>query len=158
VRREETAGHSRGADRLEVAVGHAVELRQDLFARCGRRLPVDLLLAGGATVGDHRLDLGVLPRVEDLEGEILELPLHGMDSEPVGEWRVDLECLLGLLHLLLPAEVLDRAHVVQPVGELDQDHAHVLRHRHDHLAIVLRLRLLAALEADPGELGDTLDE
>ena len=119
---------------------------------------LDLLLAVGAAVGDHRLDLGVLARVEDLEREILELPLDGVDTEPVGERRVDLERLLRLLHLLLLAEVLDRAHVVEPVGELDQDHAHVLRHRHDHLAVVLGLRLLAALEADPGELGDALDE
>ena len=119
---------------------------------------LDLLLAVGAAVGDHRLDLGVLARVEDLEREILELPLDGVDTEPVGERRVDLERLLRLLHLLLLAEVLDRAHVVEPVGELDQDHAHVLRHRHDHLAVVLRLRLLAALEADPGELGDAFDE
>ena len=119
---------------------------------------LDLLLAVGAAVGDHRLDLGVLARVEDLEREILELPLDGVDAEPVGERRVDLERLLRLLHLLLLAEVLDRAHVVEPVGELDQDHAHVLRHRHDHLAVVLRLRLLAALEADPGQLGDALDE
>jgi hypothetical protein len=53
--------------------------------------------------------------------------------EPVRERRVDLERLLRLLHLLLLAQVLDRAHVVQPVGELDQDDADVLRHRHDHL-------------------------
>ena len=55
-------------------------------------------------------------------------------------------------------EVLDRAHVVEAVGELDQDHAHVLRHRHDHLAVVLGLRLLAALELDPRQLRDALDE
>ena len=47
---------------------------------------------------------------------------------------------------------------MEPVGELDQDHAHVLRHRHDHLPVVLGLRLLAALEADPRQLGDALDE
>ena len=34
----------------------------------------------------------------------------------------------------------------------------VLRHRHDHLAVVLRLGLLAALEVDPGQLRDALDE
>ena len=65
---------------------------------------------------------------------------------------------MRLLHLLLLAEVLDRAHVVEPVGELDQDHADVLRHRHDHLAVVLGLGLLAALERDPRQLRDALDE
>ena len=81
-----------------------------------------------------------------------------MDAEPVRERRVDLERLLRLLHLLLLAEVLDRPQVVEAVGELDQDHADVLRHRHDHLPVVLRLRLLAALEAGARQLGDALDE
>ena len=90
--------------------------------------------------------------------QILELPLERVDAEPVRERRVDLERLLRLLHLLLLAEVLDRAHVVQPVGELDQDDADVLRHRDDHLAVVLGLGLLAALEAGPRQLRDALDE
>ena len=111
-----------------------------------------------APVGDHRLDLRVLARVEDLEREILELPLERVDPEPVRERRVDLERLLRLLHLLLLAEVLDRAHVVEPVGELDQDDPDVLGHRHDHLPVVLGLRLLAARELDPRQLRDALDE
>ena len=85
--------------------------------------------------------------MERLEREVLELPLHLVDPEPVRERRVHLERLAGLLHLLLLAEVLDRAQVVEPVGELDQDDADVLGHRHDHLPVVLRLGLLAALEA-----------
>ncbi len=129
----------------------------EILLQLGRSL-LDLRLAVGATIGDHRLDLGVLARMEDLEREILELPLDGVDAEAVRERRVHLERLLGLLHLLLLAEVLDRAHVVEPVCELDQDHPHVLRHRHDHLAVVLGLRLLAALEGDPGQLRDALDE
>ena len=78
--------------------------------------------------------------------------------EPVRERRVDLERLLRLAHLGLLALVLDRAHVVEPVGELDQDDADVLRHRDDHLAVVLGVGLLAGLEARPGQLGDALDE
>ena len=115
-------------------------------------------LAVGTLVGDHRADLRVLARVQDREREILELPLEGVDTEPVRERRVDLERLLRLPHLRLLALVLDRAHVVEPVGELDQDDAHVLRHRDDHLPVVLGLGLLAALEARPGQLRDALDE
>ena len=117
-----------------------------------------VLLAVGAPLGDHRLDLVVLARMEGLEGEILELPLQRVDSEPVRERRVDLERLAGLLHLLLLAQVLDRAQVVKPVGELDQDDADVLRHRDDHLAVVLGLGVLAALELDARQLGDAVDE
>ena len=118
----------------------------------------DVAFAIGAPLGDHRLDLLVLARVQRLEREILELPLERVDAEAVRERRVDLERLLRLLDLLLLAEVLDRAHVVQPVRELDQDHADVLGHRDDHLAVVLGLRLLAALELNPRQLRDALDE
>ncbi len=47
---------------------------------------------------------------------------------------------------------------MESVGELDQDHAHVLGHRHDQLAVVLGLGVLPALELDAGQLGDALDE
>ena len=47
---------------------------------------------------------------------------------------------------------------MEAVGELDEDDADVLRHRDDHLAVVLGLGLLAALEADPRQLRDALDE
>ena len=118
----------------------------------------DVALAVGATLGDHRRDLLVLARVQRLEREILELPLERVDAEAMRERRVHLERLLRLLDLLLLAEVLDRPHVVQAVRELDQDHAHVLGHRDDHLPVVLRLGLLAALELDPRQLRHALDE
>ncbi len=74
------------------------------------------------------------------------------------ERRVHLERLARLLQLLLLAEVLDRAQVVQAVGQLDEDDAQVLRHRDDQLPVVLRLRMLAALELDARQLRHTLDE
>jgi len=44
------------------------------------------------------------------------------------------------------------------IGELDEDDAEVLRHRHDQLAVVLGLGVLAALELNPGQLRHALDE
>ena len=117
-----------------------------------------MLLAVGAPLGDHLLDLLVLARMQRLEREILELPLERVDTEAVRERRVHLERLARLLELLLLAEVLDRPQVVEAVGELDQDHAQVLGHRHDQLAVVLGLGVLAALELDAGQLRDALDE
>ena len=96
--------------------------------------------------------------MQRLEGEILELPLQLVDAQAVRERCVDLERLARLLHLLLAPEVLERAHVVEPVGELDQDDPDVMGHRHDHLSVVLGLRVLAALELDPRQLRDALDE
>ena len=53
---------------------------------------------------------------------------------------------------------MQRAHVVQAVGELDEDDADVVDHREQHLAEVLRLPLLARREGDRAELRDTLDD
>ena len=137
-------------------VGGDVRLLELALEDARSRLHV--LLAVASALGHHRLDLRVLPRVEPLEREVLELPLDRVDAEPVRDRRIDVERLLRLLELLLPAEVLDRPHVVEAVGELDEDDARVLRHRDDHLAVVLDLRVLAARELDASQLRDTLDE
>ena len=47
---------------------------------------------------------------------------------------------------------------MEAVGELDQDDPEIRGHRDHHLAVVLGLALVAALEGDPGELGDPVDE
>ena len=53
-------------------------------------------------------------------------------------------------------DVAQGAHVVQPVGELDDQHPDVARHRHDHLADGLGLGGVAVLHLV--ELGDPVDE
>ena len=153
-------GHLR-VDRVEV-LGAARDLRLDpelveLLGQVGARL-VDVALALGALLGDEALDLVVLARVERLEGEVLELPLDRVDTEPVGDRRVDVERLARLVDLLLLRHRRDRAHVVQAIGELDQDDPDVRGHRHHHLAVVLGLRLVARLERQPGQLRDAVDE
>ena len=42
---------------------------------------VDVALALGPLLRDQALDLGVLTRVESLEGEVLELPFERVDAE-----------------------------------------------------------------------------
>ena len=56
------------------------------------------------------------------------------------------------------AQVADRPHVVQPVGELDEQDAQVLRHRHQELAEVLRLLVRGRGELEVGELGHPVDQ
>ena len=74
------------------------------------------------------------------------------------ERREDVERLLRLVDLLLLRQRLQRAHVVEAVGQLDQDHPDVGGHRDHHLPVVLGLLLVAAVEGDPGQLGDAVDE
>ncbi len=139
------------------AAGHAgldlgfLEVLDHLLDDLGQEL-----VARRRPLGHHPHDLVVDLGMEGREGEVLELPLDGVHAEPVGQRRVDVERLgrLALLGRLL--DVADRAHVVQPVGELDHQHPDVARHRDDHLADRLGLRRVAVLHLV--ELGDPVDE
>ena len=127
----------------------------------------------GAELGDRPLDVGLAalaPGVEelgqlaealgleDLEREVLELPLHLPDAEPLGQRRVDLHRLAGDALLLLGRQAVQRPHVVEPVGELDEDDPDVLGHRQQHLPDVLGLLLLVAVGAELRQLGHAVDE
>ena len=119
----------------------------------------DLLEVGVAGRGagrDQPDDLGVLLRVQDREGQVLQLPLDRGHAQAVRERGEHLEGLARLLLLLLRRQEAHRAHVVQPVAELDDQHARVAGHRDDHLADGLGLRRVAQL--DLVELRDPVDE
>src|SRR5882672_764299 len=97
-------------------------------------------------------------RIERLEAELLELDLEGVDAEPIRDRRVDVERLTRDAPLLLYRQRADRAHVVRAVGELHEDHAQILRHREQHLAEALGLRLGRAIEAQMVDLAHAVDE
>ena len=135
-------------------------LDPDLLQLLGEELAgvADVGLALVALLGDQLFDFGVLARVQSGEGEVLELPLDRVDPQPVGQRRVDLQRLVRLRHLLLLRQGAERAHVVEAVGQLDQDHPDIGGHRHHHLPVVLGLALVATLERHPGQLGDAVDQ
>ncbi|MNC14120.1 hypothetical protein D3C75_618860 [compost metagenome] len=122
-----------------------LELADDLAAVAARLL--------------HRLaDAFGAHRVHGLEAEILELGEHAVHAEAVGDRCVDLQGFLGDAPALLAGQHLEGAHVVQAVGELDQDHADVAGHGHGHLLEVFRLRLGLGLEVHLGQLADPVDQ
>ena len=53
---------------------------------------------------------------------------------------------------------MERAHVVQPVGELHQQHADVVAEREQELAEVFRSPLVLRLRLDLAELGDAVHQ
>ncbi len=53
---------------------------------------------------------------------------------------------------------MERPHIVQPVGELDQQHADIVRHGEQELAEILRGALVLGLRFDLGQLGDAVDQ
>ena len=113
----------------------------------------------GAALGlDAALERLVGGRLDVLERQLLELVLDAAHAEAVGDRRVDVERLLRDAHAFVVGHVLQRAHVVQAIGELDEDDADVVDHRQQHLAEVLRLALLGRRERDGADLGHALDD
>ena len=98
---------------------------------------LDIFLARQATAGQLVGNLVVLLWLEVAEGEVFQLPLQLPDAEPIGQWRVDLHRLLRDPPTLRRRPVLERLHVVQAIGQLDEHDANVLGHRQEHLAHVL---------------------
>ena len=117
---------------------------------------IDVALAQMAQPVQHAL-AGIGPQLG--EGQILELGLEPLHADPLGQRRIDLHGLGGDAAALVGAlDEMQRAHVVQPVGELDQEHADVLGHRQQQLAEVLGLGGMRRLQLEPVELGDAVDQ
>ncbi len=166
----EDVGHLREGEVLLLhLVVDAVEV---LLAAAHRGSDAGLLQAGSdrfedavddfATVATRGID-GLLQhlvarREEMPERELLQLLKETVQPEAIGDGRVDVDRLAGDACALLRLHHVERAHVVQPVGELDEDHADIACHREQHLAEVLRLLVFLAFEFDAVELGDAVDE
>ena len=114
-----------------------------------------VLLVLGLQLGD---DLLVADGVQVFEGQVLQFPLDALHTQPVGDGGVDLHGLQRLLLLLLRRLVLHGPHVVEPVGDFDEDHPDVLAHGNEHLPQVLHLLVFFGGVLDAGQLADALHQ
>ena len=132
--------------------------------------------ANGELLGEFRLDLGdqraitgrhvvetghdgvVRFRHQGLEGQFLEFVAHALHAHPAAEGGVDVECLLRDPPPLGDRNEMQGPHIVQPVGELDQQHSDVVRDGEEQFAQVLGLGGLFRHEVEPLDLGQALDE
>ena len=90
---------------------------------------------------------------------VLQFVLERLHADPLGERDVDLERLArDPLALVGARDEMQRAHVVLPVGELDQQHANVLGHGQQQLAEILGLLGARGLQLELVELGDAIDQ
>ena len=124
-------------------------------------LPAHLLderLRGLGLLLDLLREVLVGLRLEELERELLQLFAHAADAEAMREGHEDLLRLSRFFDLLLARHVLERAHVVEAIRELDDDHADVVDHREDHLADGLGLAFGLGVVLEAGEFRDPLDE
>ena len=112
-------------------------------------------LAAGGRLRDHVDDLGVHLRLDRRERQVLELPLDGVHAQAVRERGEDVQRLGGDPDPLVGPQVAEGAHVVEAVGQLDDEDADLFAGGHDHLADGLGLRGLAVGQLV--QLGDAVD-
>ena len=118
----------------------------------------DELLLIAARALQLALEHPVTVRIQSAKAEVLELELHGVQAQALGDRRVDLERLAGDAPPFHGRHHAERAHVVHAIRELHHDDANVAHHGEQHFAEALGLRLLAILELDLIELADAVDE
>ena len=124
----------------------AVEYLADHFAS---------VTAGGAYgFGQHAEAVGE----EMAEGQVLHLLVDAVQAQAVGNRCVDFQGFTRDTLAFFRMHGIQSAHIVQAVGELDQHHAHVARHRQQHFAEVFRLRLFLGVELDAVEFGYAVDQ
>ena len=104
----------RATDDLDVVDARALQLAIERLGELA-----DELLAQVALLRDELCERLVLRRLDVLEGEILELPPHLRHAEAMRERRVEIHRLLCDAATLLLGEIVERAHVVEAVRELD---------------------------------------
>ena len=108
----------------------------------------------GDGLGQHRL----APGVEVAEGEVLQLAVGLVQTQPVGDGGVDVEGFRGDAPPLAARHVAHGAHVVGTVGQLDQDDAHITRHGQQHLAEGFRLVFFTGVELQLVQLGQSVHQ
>ena len=147
-----------GVYMLDPAVGLVVDAHGGKplgdFVLDGAHEHLILLLVGVEVI--HDLIVGIGHQV--LEGDILQLPLDLLHTQAVRQRRVNIHGLPAFFQLLFRGLVLHGAHIVKPVGDLDEHHPDVLGHGHEHLAQVFHLSLLGGGEVGTGQLGDALHQ
>ncbi len=129
--------------------------------KLGRELMLDfadqIAVAGGERVEPRADDLERL-RMQLLEGEVFQFAPHRMHAHASGQRRIDIDRLLRHPPPQLGRHMRDGAHIVQAIGELHEQHAHVFGDGEQKLAQILGLLGLARDQFEPVELGEALDE
>ena len=119
---------------------------------------LDQVPAPAARLGDSLGQDRVAPRPQVPEGKFLQFAIGLVEAQPMRDGRVDLERFTSDAAPLLARRIVQRAHVVGAVGQLDEDHAHIARHRQQHLAEGLGLVLFAGVELQLVELGQAVHQ
>ena len=97
-------------------------------------------------------------RLQKAKRKILKFAANHSHAQAVGDRRVDIQGFARNAQLFFGLEVLQRAHIVQAVGQLHHDDANVIDHRQQHLADVFRLARFRRGHVNAADFGDAFDE
>ena len=116
-------------------------------------------LAAVAARGTHSFgEHAETVRKQVTERQVFHLLVDAVEAQPVGDGCVDFERFARDALAFFRMHGIQRTHVVQPVGEFDQHHAHVACHRQQHLAEIFRLRFFLGIELDAVEFRNAVDQ
>ena len=85
-------------------------------------------------VGDALRQLPVFLRLQMFEGQVFQLPLYAGNAQPVGQRGEYFQSFVRLRLAPGRIDVLQRAHVVQTVGQFDKDDPDIFGHGQKHFA------------------------
>ena len=94
--------------------------------------------------------------IEGAKRKVFEFFPHLLHAHAAGQRCIDVECFLGDPAARGGRHEFQRAHIVQAVGEFDQENADIVRYREQQLAQVLGLLGLARHQFQPLQLGEAL--
>ena len=118
----------------------------------------DVLFALAPSDTQLLLELGSLSGMQNAKAKVFEFRLKPVHAESVRQRHInfhglDRDSLLGIF-----SKKVDRSHVVQAIGQLNEQDADVLRHRDQHFAEVFGLSFAHGRELDLRNFGQAFDE
>lgn len=102
--------------------------------------------------------VGILLRMQVLEGEVLQFPFHPVDADTTGQGRIQVHRLPGLIHLGFPIDGIEQEHILQAIDQLHQEDPDVSGNGEEQLADVLGLARQLAVVLDLGDAGRAVDD
>ena len=105
--------------------------------------------------GVRRLDASA--RTDGAKTQILEFRIHAVDAQPLGNGGIDFQGFLGNAAAFFGVKGTQSPHVVQAVGQLDQNDANVTGHGHGHFLEVFCLGFGLGDKLHLCQLADTID-
>ncbi len=111
-----------------------------------------------AVLQPARCNLFEAQRIGIAKGEIFKLSADLAHAEAMGQRSINIQRFAGDGFLAFRLQVLERAHIVQPVSQLDEHNAHIGHHGQQHLANVFGLAVFSVGELNFVDLGDALND